>query len=842
MTPNRPSMCLVGFFSYKPDIVLPDGTYQRIAVHTAGKPTVEDNRKALNAIFFSGAGSEERVSGGGSVYYMPRIVNEERYTNTYPEWSELTDEQKAQFGDELNYNVVMFEQQATSVPVSVNNGEDVNAKEFAFNKANAQHQYANMLSRKEELTAQIQQAERMRTQLKAAFDRVSEANKDKRGSFLMGDYNVNQFRTAFTKLDDFITNGKRMLANDKYSSFESFIGNFTDDGWTFGILPLMESYGLNDLASGDGVNPEILKAFGGKEGVKRLAASVDYFRGKANEFKEKLGYNEESGAAHLVQFGLSTLVPLGPFNLLTVPGRFVSRGMTRLLTKAGMKLAPKVAAATEGKIAGYGLKAAYEEGGVATAGKYALNRLGNTTTKALALTAQGAADGVTLTCPEIITNVVNDRTGQANVVKIDRGGLVLNGQPLVHQTEKSEGDIMWETLKRGEAEWIGMRLGEIFMPLAKAVDGKVVNLAKDVWNNTVGKFINASSFGKITAMIRSGKSATYIGKYIEKRFRQAGMGGSLTFYAQGNISNALNALWVGDVSWDEVTANQMDKFVGAMRDNAIMVGLHSTIGTVGYMSQVRDLRKTMAKLSAQGEEAFGESWVNIKADIDACKESDNALFGYMNGVRTNKGLTKEQRNALLNYCSTIITMQGLEYGAANNSAKDKASVFGVRYYDAYTAGMETKSPDQIAQLHQRTEDARWHWQRCSVAVPNKWTRNSRNSARSMMKFTAMPRNSMPIPSKLATTAVSSKRRWDVRSMPISPTRQRKRAQTTDWLNVRKKPLSATMRTLTSRRTRPRGPSSPPRTIKANNSTLSAGTRALKTRATCLLFATWRRAS
>ena len=66
-------------------------------------------------------------------------------------------------------------------------------------------------------------------------------------------------------------------------------------------------------------------------------------------------------------------------------------------------------------------------------------------------------------------------------------------------------------------------------------------------------------------------TATEVGKYVSGNLKRAGMGGTLTFYAQTNLSEMLNAMTVGDVSWDDIKSDQLDKLWGAFVSNAYLL-------------------------------------------------------------------------------------------------------------------------------------------------------------------------------------------------------------------------------------------------------------------------------
>ena len=360
-----------------------------------------------------------------------------------------------------------------------------------------------------------------------------------------------------------------------------------------------------------------------------------------------------------------------------------------------------------------GTRQAMREGGIGGAAGYVAGRLGvaNGVSTIVGKAAQGSVEGVVLSVPHAIANVTNNRTGQANVVEINREGIKVNDQPFTHMNQAPDGKVETDTMLREWSQWVGMRVGEVFMPFSKYVDGKVANVAKGAWNKSVGRFIDGSSFARITETFSKaanvGKAATEVGKYVSGNLKRAGMGGTLTFYAQTNLSEMLNAMTVGDVSWDDIKSDQLDKLWGAFVSNAYLVAQNNLVGTVGYYNQKSNLNKSLAQYDAQGSAAWGETdWNGIKADVDRLIDNDKNLQAYQNGVLANENLSKPQRETISQYIATRKTLQAFDLFAKVGNEKSKPNEFDIRYNDAYLAGTQVKSPDQMAQMRESLDASR----------------------------------------------------------------------------------------------------------------------------------------
>ncbi len=714
-------------------IVLPNGTYQTVDIHgvKGDQASVGDARKAFNARFNSTETADESGNGNaqapkGDTYLMPTIFNEERYSNSFPEWDDLDDKTKAQFDNSVfKYWDEMNKRQAISVPVFVENGKSVDKAEDEFNAKNAKTQFAQ-LTKREEIESQIKQAKKLRKLLETAFENLRQSAKEERNggvSTMLGD--AGQFRVAFRNIDNFIEAGERAIKDRHYSAFTSFWENLSDaGGWSLGLTNLNEALGLNHLASGEGVSPEIEKAFGGKKGVKEFAAAVQYFGQKAEQWRQKLGYYDEAGKAGLIQFMGTSMLPT--FKVATLAGN-AAKGVVKFLGKYAVKALDKGVAETASasiravsqSAINRSLKTALKEGGMAAATRYGAAKSLNVGVNAAALVAQGFTDGTILSVPEVFTNVANRRTGNAQVAEITREGIKFGDELFVHDNQNSERDVIKETLQRGQAEWMGMRLGEIFGPWSRYLDQHMMSWGKTAYKKTLGKFLDGSNLEKTLGMIAKGAKATDVYKYVTNRLEQAGMGGSLTFYTQNNLSQLINALTVGDVSvsealsgkkgnnisWADMTWGQIQKAWGAVIDNAIVCGVHTTIGAASYKKQCLDLTRLQRKNEKECTRVLDEEyWAKLKHDIDLCGEtSDKALIAYTRAIRDNADLSGEAKQAIINYALTLKTQQALNYGALNNG---KTNALDLRYQDAYDAGADVKSPDEISKLQENANSAR----------------------------------------------------------------------------------------------------------------------------------------
>jgi hypothetical protein len=714
-------------------IVLPNGTYQTVDIHgvKGEQASVGDARKAFNARFNStetadGSGNGNAQAPKGDTYLMPTIFNEERYSNSFPEWDDLDDKAKAQFDNSVfKYWDEMNKRQAISVPVFVENGKSVDKAEDEFNAKNAKTQFAQ-LTKREEIESQIKHAKKLREQLETAFENLRQSAKEERGggvNTLLGD--AGQFRVAFHNIDNFIEAGERAIKDRHYSALASFWENLTEaGGWSLGLTDLNEALGLNHLASGEGVNPEIEKAFGGKKGVQEFAAAVQYFGQKSKQWREKLGYYDEAGKAGLIQFMGSSLLPT--FKVATIAGN-AAKGVVKYLGKYAVKAldegVAEVASASVRAVSksaiNRSLKTALKEGGMAAATRYGAAKTLNVGVNATALVAQGFTDGTILSVPEVFTNVANYRTGNAQVAEITREGIKFGDKLFVHDNQKSERDVIKETFQRGQAEWMGMRLGEIVGPWSRYLDQHMMSWGKTAYKKTLGKFLDGSYLDKTLGMIAKGAKATDVYKFVTNRLEQAGMGGSLTFYAQNNLSQLINAITVGDksvsealsgkkgnnISWADMTWGQIQKAWGAVIDNAIVCGIHTTIGAASYKKQCFDLARLQRKNEKECAKVLGEEyWANLKHDIDLCGEtSDKALIAYTRAIKDNTDLSNEAKQAIINYALTLKTQQALNYGALNNG---KTNALDLRYQDAYDAGADVKSPDEISKLQENVNSAK----------------------------------------------------------------------------------------------------------------------------------------
>jgi hypothetical protein len=695
-----------------PYLVTRAGLIQTPLVQTTGRATVADNRRAYNESLQSNEQSKANPAQG-DVYSTSSIINPERFWANTTKWQDLSESQKAAYKDEADYYNQMLKGQANVSYYSVGNGQNEEVEFLKHNRKQMNEQY-NMLTDKERTQAVMKQAERTLNVLNGISH---DLNTKLRFSIMgKGVEEDNGIRSVIRRYEKFLEVAPRYLEKRNYSAALQFWNGLTDlNGLTFGLLGVADAVSLNKIAN----NPpkDLIEKFGGEANAKKVIATAIQLDNMAEEYRQKLDYYGTGySLGGLTQFGIQAGLPL--FKGTEAVGKILTGGMRGLVKKATLRYMPNTAKRLGAKelvqtTLAEGTRQAMREGGIGGAAGYVAGRLGvaNGVSTIVGKAAQGSVEGVVLSVPHAIANVTNNRTGQANVVEINREGIKVNDQPFTHMNQDTDGKVEADTMLREWSQWVGMRVGEVFMPFSKYVDGKVANVAKGAWNKSVGRFIEGSSFARITETFSKaanvGKAATEVGKYVSGNLKRAGMGGTLTFYAQTNLSEMLNAMTVGDVSWDDIKSDQLNKLWGAFVSNAYLVAQNNLVGTVGYYNQKSNLNKSLAQYDAQGSAAWGETdWNGIKADVDRLIDNDKNLQAYQNGVLANENLSKPQRETISQYIATRKTLQAFDLFAKVGNEKSKPNEFDIRYNDAYIAGTQVKSPDQMAQMRESLDASR----------------------------------------------------------------------------------------------------------------------------------------
>ena len=695
-----------------PYLVTRAGLIQTPLVQTTGRATVADNRRAYNELLQSNEQSKANPAQG-DVYSTSNIINPERFWANTTKWQDLSESQKAAYKDEADYYNQMLKGQANVGYYNVGNGQNEEVEFLKHNRKQMNEQY-NMLTDKERTQAVMKQAERTLNVLNGISH---DLNTKLRFSIMgKGVEEDNGIRSVIRRYEKFLEVAPRYLEKRNYSAALQFWNGLTDlNGLTFGLLGVADAVSLNKIAN----NPpkDLIEKFGGEANAKKVIATAIQLDNMAEEYRQKLDYYGTGySLGGLTQFGIQAGLPL--FKGTEAVGKILTGGMRGLVKKATLRYMPNTAKRLGAKelvqtTLAEGTRQAMREGGIGGAAGYVAGRLGvaNGVSTIVGKAAQGSVEGVVLSVPHAIANVTNNRTGQANVVEINREGIKVNDQPFTHMNQDPDGKVEADTMLREWSQWVGMRVGEVFMPFSKYVDGKVANVAKGAWNKSVGRFIDGSSFARITETFSKaanvGKAATEVGKYVSGNLKRAGMGGTLTFYAQTNLSEMLNAMTVGDVSWDYIKSDQLDKLWGAFVSNAYLVAQNNLVGTVGYYNQKINLNKSLAQYDAQGSAAWGETdWNGIKADVDRLIDNDKNLQAYQNGVLANENLSKPQRETISQYIATRKTLQAFDLFAKVGNEKSKPNEFDIRYNDAYIAGTQVKSPDQMAQMRESLDASR----------------------------------------------------------------------------------------------------------------------------------------
>ena len=695
-----------------PYLVTRAGLIQTPLVQTTGRATVADNRRAYNESLQSNEQSKANPAQG-DVYSTSSIINPERFWANTTKWQDLSESQKAAYKDEADYYNQMLKGQANVGYYNVGNGQNEEVEFLKHNRKQMNEQY-NMLTDKERTQAVMKQAERTLNVLNGISHNL---NTKLRFSIMgKGVEEDNGIRSVIRRYEKFLEVAPRYLEKRNYSAALQFWNGLTDlNGLTFGLLGVADAVSLNKIAN----NPpkDLIEKFGGEANAKKVIATAIQLDNMAEEYRQKLNYYGTGySLGGLTQFGIQAGLPL--FKGTEAVGKILTGGMRGLVKKATLRYMPNTAKRLGAKelvqtTLAEGTRQAMREGGIGGAAGYVAGRLGvaNGVSTIVGKAAQGSVEGVVLSVPHAIANVTNNRTGQANVVEINREGIKVNDQPFTHMNQDPDGKVEADTMLREWSQWVGMRVGEVFMPFSKYVDGKVANVAKGAWNKSVGRFIDGSSFARITETFSKaanvGKAATEVGKYVSGNLKRAGMGGTLTFYAQTNLSEMLNAMTVGDVSWDDIKSDQLNKLWGAFVSNAYLVAQNNLVGTVGYYNQKSNLNKSLAQYDAQGSAAWGETdWNGIKADVDRLIDNDKNLQAYQNGVLANENLSKPQRETISQYIATRKTLQAFDLFAKVGNEKIKPNEFDIRYNDVYIAGTQVKSPDQMAQMRESLDASR----------------------------------------------------------------------------------------------------------------------------------------
>lgn len=696
-----------------PYLIAGSGLIQTPLVQTTGRATIADNRRAYNASIMQQDASQVNPSQG-DVYSTSNIVNPERFWSNTTKWEDLSNEQRAAYADASDYYNQMLKQQATVSYYSVGNGQNEESAYVKHNREQMRNQY-NMLTDKERTKIALEQAKKLNGQL-ASIEPIKDTMH---GNPALGGNPVHQDEGIVAlrnRLNKFINTAPRYLDDRNYSAALQFWNGLTDlNGLTFGLLGVTDAIALKNIAN----NPpkSLIDKFGSKANAKKVVAIAMQLDNMAEEYRQKLDYYGTGySLGGLTQFAVQAGLPL--FKGTTAVGSFITRGMRSLVKKSAVRYAPNTMARlgerelVRATIA-EGTKQAMRDGGIGGAAGYLAGRLGvvDGVSTAVGKAVQGSLEGVLLSVPHVITDVTNNRTGQANVVEINRDGIKINDKAFTHLYQKSDENVAKDAILREWSQWVGMRVGEVFMPWSKFVDGKIAGVGKAAWDKSIGKFIEGTSFARITDTFSRaanvGKAVSDVGKYVTNNLKRAGMGGTLTFYAQSNLSDMLNAMTVGDVSWDEIKSEQLDKLWGAFVSNAYLVAQNNLVGTVGYYRQKSNLNKSLTKYDAQGAAAWGDNdWAGIKSDVDKLLGNDKALRAYQHGISENKNLSKPQRETISQYIATKLTLQAFDLFASTGNDNKRPNEFDVRYNDAYLAGTQVKSPDQMSQMRESLDASR----------------------------------------------------------------------------------------------------------------------------------------
>lgn len=421
-------------------------------------------------------------------------------------------------------------------------------------------------------------------------------------------------KTAMTNAQNIIDEADRAINKGEYSKFsKSFFGGasrgfgdklFDVSTWDMGMSDLENATAMMQAldAYDKGTLTEAQQALLDAKAVE-LATNA-YFGSYVGR-----GYKAGSVTAESIPFMLEMCInPASSF------GEAATSRMARYAIKRFGKEAAK--------------KAGHKV--VRAAGRAGADLLG-----AAAMTATTGAIGTT-------ADAIDRMNGQVMVDEVDPGVSAFAG--VYEDSQEAPATAFAKAFAGRTIENYSEMVGEYFSPIFKAT-GKAA-----------GRGLEKIGLGKVTKFIDD-VAASDVARIVADFENNAKWNGVLGEYAEEVVGNCMNALVVGDMTFDAAEGTgvfNLDQNIDTFLGVALMGGFMSTIKTAGYRTPKYRTRKSLERADNAAGAAFDGTgmWEDMRSQI---QEDPNAA---LHNVLT-EDYTPEQKQAVLQYVKAFQEYDGV---------------------------------------------------------------------------------------------------------------------------------------------------------------------------------------
>lgn len=265
----------------------------------------------------------------------------------------------------------------------------------------------------------------------------------------------------------------------------------------------------------------------------------------------------------------------------------------------------------------------------------AVGRAGADLLGAAAMTATSGAIGTT-------ADAIERMNGQVMVDELEPGVSAFAG--VDEDSQEAPASAFAKAFAGRTIENYSEMVGEYFSPVFKAT-GKMA-----------GRGLEKIGLGKVTKFIDD-IAASDVARIVTDFEKNAKWNGVFGEYAEEVVGNCMNALVVGDMTFDAAEGTgvfNLDQNIDTFLGVALMGGFMSTIKTAGYRTPKYRTRKSLERADNAAGAAFDGTgmWEDMRSQI---QEDPNAA---LHNVLT-EDFTPEQRQAVLQYVKAFQEYDGV---------------------------------------------------------------------------------------------------------------------------------------------------------------------------------------
>lgn len=281
-----------------------------------------------------------------------------------------------------------------------------------------------------------------------------------------------------------------------------------------------------------------------------------------------------------------------------------------------------------------------------------------------------------------------------------------SGRVVADTQNRMIGDVRYDYDENGYIHYADREPGEsLGTALAKAYGANVIENYSEMLGNYFSPFTDAISgvasrglekigLSKVNRFIGEIKASDW-GRAITDFEKRTQWNGSLGEYAEEVAGGTLNALFIGDQTLDTDPATgvfNLDNNIDTALGVSMIGGFLSGIKTTGYRTPKYKARKNLEKAGREAENVFGDSWEDIRADIEDADESN--IISVLSTIYQSGEYKPEQKEAAIRYASSLKNYQGANLADLRRRTDGDVNEIQLQTENSYDNGYGLSTPEE----------------------------------------------------------------------------------------------------------------------------------------------------